>query len=248
MAKELMPHLTLEQARQLVRYLENEDVASANGIVESANVIHAETDVVFDKVGELTRELHDALQDFRNDTRLMDLAGKELPEAENRLNYVIKMTGEAANTTMDAVDVCLPIADKLVSDLESISPNWQALMTRQLALGDFKKLCHQVEDLLKDSEQGALSLRASLMDILMAQGFQDLTGQIISRVISLVQEIEIKLVQILTVCSAPENIVVKEETDQADISAEGPIIDASTRDDVVNGQDDVDDLLSSLGF
>lgn len=250
MANELVPHLSLSQAKALVAHLEAEEVDEANKIVESIDFSVATERIMFGQIGELTRELHDALLNFQDDTRLADMAGQELPDAQNRLNYVIEMTDKAANTTMDAVDHCLPIADKLLNDLEAIAPNWEGLMTRNLAVGDFKALCHSIDDLFVHSKGSASELRGKLTEILMAQEFQDLTGQIITRVIDLVQEIESKLVIILTVCSkqtekTPET---EEQKQEKNIAPEGPIIDAESRSDVVNGQDDVDDLLSSLGF
>ena len=152
---------------------------------------------------------------------------------------------------MDSVDTCLPIADKLIIDLEAVMPNWQKLMTRELALGEFKTLCHLLDAMIKESTNSALTLRASLTDILMAQDFQDLTGQMIRRVIALVQEIEAKLVVILTVChndGIEPKLDKNENNIKKSIEAEGPILHVEERDDVVNGQDDVDDLLSSLGF
>jgi len=251
MANELMPLLSLSQAKALVAHLEAQEISAANEIVESASRATANEDGMFDKVGELTRELHDALRSFQNDTRLLDMAGHDIPDAKDRLNYVIEMTDSAANKTMDAVDACLPIADKLIEDLEAVTPNWEGLMRRDLVLGEFKILCHQIDSMIKESTSSALTLRSSLTDILMAQDFQDLTGQMIRRVIALVQEIESKLVGILTVCHAG-NVVSKPDRNvnntKKDIEAEGPIMNAAERDDVVNGQDDVDDLLSSLGF
>lgn len=250
MADELTPLLSLSQAKKLVAHLQAQEIEAANEIVESCTAI-AKEEGVFDKVGELTRELHDSLLSFQNDTRLLDMAGQDIPDAKDRLTYVIEMTDKAANKTMDAVDSCLPIADKLVDDLEAITPNWQGLMRREIKVGEFKVLCHQVDEMLKESATSAVSLKSSLTDILMAQDFQDLTGQMIRRVIELVQEIETKLVGILTVCQAGNKELETDNNknnDKRDIEAEGPIMNAQERDDVVNGQDDVDDLLSSLGF
>lgn len=251
MADNIVPLLSLSQAKALVAHLEAQEISAANKIVESASIGVENKGVVFDKVGELTRELHDALLSFQNDTRLIDMAGQELPEAKDRLNYVIEMTDNAANKTMDAVDTCLPIADKLNDELEAVMPIWQKLMTRKLALGEFKILCHQIDAMIKESTSSAHTLRASLTDILMAQDFQDLTGQMIRRVIELVHEIESKLVVILTVCHCDENKGCANQIEhniEKNIEAEGPIVNAEQRDDVVHGQDDVDDLLSSLGF
>jgi chemotaxis protein CheZ len=87
----------------------------------------------------------------------------------------------------------------------------------------------------------------------MAQGYQDLTGQVIRRVIDLVKEVEDSLVNMLTMFGerdgAEQTKPSSAKADKVDdVEAEGPIIDAEKRDDVVSGQDDVDDLLSSLGF
>ncbi|MCP4320944.1 MAG: protein phosphatase CheZ [Psychromonas sp.] len=251
MANEIVPLLSLSQAKALVAHLEAEEISEANELITNASEPPSADNQVFEKVGELTRELHDALLSFQNDTRLIAMTGHDIPDAKDRLNYVIEMTDNAANKTMDAVDNCLPIADKLLDELDAVKPKWQALMKRDIALTDFKALCHQVDGLIENSSDSASSLRSSLTDILMAQDFQDLTGQIIRRVIDLVQEIESKLVGILTVCSVDESTSLQssdEDSAQKDIVAEGPIMNAEERDDVVNGQDDVDDLLSSLGF
>ena len=247
MVDDLIPHLSLSQAKAIVKHLEAEQISDANSIVESIDF--SKKNMIYGQVGELTRELHDALLNFQNDTRLIDMAGQELPDAKDRLNYVIEMTDKAANTTMDAVDYCLPIADKLIKDLEAITPSWTGLMTRKLNVGDFKVLCHSVDDLFGQSKTGAADVRDKLTEILMAQDFQDLTGQLIKKVIDLVQDIESKLVAILTVCKEDELTLKSEEKQkERDITAEGPILNADERPDVVNGQDDVDDLLSSLGF
>jgi len=90
-----------------------------------------------------------------------------------------------------------------------------------------------------------------LTEVLMAQGYQDLTGQVIRRVIELVKEVEDSLVHMLTVfggAEATKTVKSSQPKVEKAIVAEGPIIDAESRDDVVSGQDDVDDLLSSLGF
>lgn len=250
MTKTIMPHLSLIQAKALVAHLEADEISEANKIIESIHISEATEKAMFEQVGELTRELHQSLLSFHQDTRLVDMAGQELPDAKNRLNYVIEMTEKAANTTMDAVEHCLPIADKLINDLADVAPSWESLMTRNLVVGEFKVLCHSIDDFFTHSKVSTAELRDKLTEILMAQEFQDLTGQIINKVIDLVQEIESKLVLILKVRGQQSQLALKpeEQKKQKDITAEGPIVDANSRSDVVNGQDDVDDLLSSLGF
>ncbi|ART81117.1 protein phosphatase CheZ [Oceanisphaera avium] len=244
--------INLEQAKILVAMLERGDQDGADRYLTDVCMPQAK-DLV-EQVGQLTRQLHDSLQEFRNDPRLPELAESEIPDARERLSYVIDMTDKAANRTMDAVEASLPIADRLSDNITSVLPGWRELMARQLELNKFKDLCTELDGFLHNSEQDANQLRNLLTEILMAQDYQDLTGQMIRRVINLVQEVEAKLVAILTVFGrlpGMEAIQQKAEAKKskvADITAEGPILNKEHREDVVSDQDGVDDLLSSLGF
>ena len=246
--------ISLAQARVLVAMLERGDQDGADRYLTDVCMPQAKDLVA--QVGQLTRQLHDSLQEFRNDPRLPELAENEIPDARERLSYVIDMTDKAANRTMDAVEASLPIADRLNDNIQSVMPGWRELMDRQLELGKFKDLCHQLESFLLSSEQDANQLRELLTEILMAQDYQDLTGQMIRRVINLVQEVEAKLVAILSVFGRlpgmedvqPALEAKSKSAPGSDITAEGPIMNKEHRQDVVSDQGDVDDLLSSLGF
>jgi chemotaxis protein CheZ len=136
----------------------------------------------------------------------------------------------------------------------SIMPEWRKLMSREIEVGEFKHLCMTLDKLLSDAAGDSGQLNGLLTEVLMAQGFQDLTGQVIRRVIELVKEVEDSLVSMLTAFGDVGELTLVEDNPQTSkkqtdiVKAEGPIIDADSRDDVVRGQDDVDDLLSSLGF
>ncbi|WP_345848647.1 protein phosphatase CheZ [Shewanella algae] len=237
--------VTLEQAQELVALLSQGEQEKADELLrELAAPLQRD---LFDEVGKLTRQLHSALVDFQVDSRLIELANTDIPDAKERLTYVIDMTEQAANKTMDAVEECLPLSDALSTNLQNVKPAWDKLMRRDLALREFKSLCHDVQHFMQQSEADACRLRELLNQILMAQDFQDLTGQMIRRVIELVREVENSLVSMLTVFGEQplDEIRGKEEKS---IEAEGPILNAEQREDVVNGQDEVDDLLSSLGF
>lgn len=240
--------ITLEEARQLVSYLEQGDNDSANAILEAASL--KESIELFAEVGKLTRQLHDSLNSFQLDERIAGLANDDIPDAQSRLTYVIEETEKAANTTMDAVEASMPIAEKLAESVERVMPEWKKLMSRDLALGEFKSLCHDLDKFLEETSLDSGKLNSLLTEVLMAQGYQDLTGQVIRRVIELVKEVEDSLVNMLTMFGEREATSVTNTADKSDkkVEAEGPIIDAESRDDVVKGQDDVDDLLSSLGF
>ncbi|RCU44553.1 protein phosphatase CheZ [Corallincola luteus] len=243
MADSNLPSLTLEQAKHLVSLLEEGEEAKAQQLLSTSHPAFSSD--LFSEVGKLTRQLHDALQDFQLDPRLGKLATDDIPDATQRLNYVLEKTEDAANRTMDAVDASLPIADRMHSELAKLMPSWKSLMERQIERGQFKELCHSLNDFLESAEKDSDVLRERLTEVLMAQDFQDLTGQVIRRVIELVTEVEDNLIHLLKVFGAPEKV---EETSASQIEAEGPIVDAAEREDVVNDQDDVDDLLSSLGF
>ncbi|MCC4832633.1 protein phosphatase CheZ [Shewanella sp. 10N.7] len=237
--------IDLEQAKQLVKLLEDGQQEQADEVIRDLST-PLQRDL-FDEVGKLTRQLHSSLNEFQIDTRLAELANTEIPDAKERLNFVIDMTEQAANKTMDAVEECLPLADTIINNIQSVTPMWDKLMRRDIALSEFKSLCHEVQHIMSHSEHDSGRLKELLNQILMAQDFQDLTGQMIRRVIDLVREVESNLVSMLTIFgeSAADSTRV---VDDNKIEAEGPILNAETREDVVTGQDEVDDLLSSLGF
>lgn len=251
------PQITLEQAKQLVAFLENDEQQKAQDLLGQVTAIGQ--DELFSEVGKLTRQLHDSLKNFQFDSTITALTNESIPDAKERLNYVMEMTEQAANSTMDAVEASLPIADKLQVGLTSIKPKWDKLMARDLEVGEFKALCHELNHFMVEAKTDSDKLTGLMTEVLMAQGYQDLTGQVIRRVIELVREVEDSLIHMLTVFGTPtefeespdttiqeqQQMVADGEFDQV---AEGPIIDAESRDDVVSGQDEVDDLLSSLGF
>lgn len=245
--------ISLEQAKSLVQMLENGEQDQANELV--ASIYESDGNPMLKEIGTLTRDLHDSLKHFNIDQRMTEIARAEIPDARDRLQYVIDKTELAANKTMDAVEYCLPIADNLHECLQQVRPQWNELMHGRIELSDFKALCHRIDELLVQVEGDSTELRGQLTEILMAQDFQDLTGQIIRRVITLVNEVEDRLVEILTVFSdnKPEEQtqVLPEPSDKKikqSSEAEGPILDPEQREDAVSSQDEVDDLLSSLGF
>ncbi len=245
--------ISLEQAKSLVQMLENGEQDQANLLV--ASLYDGTENPMLQEIGALTRDLHDSLKQFNLDQRMTEIAKDEIPDARDRLNYVIEKTELAANKTMDAVDYCLPIADNLHDGLQQVRPQWNELMRGRIELSEFKALCHRIDELLVQVEGDSTELRGQLTEILMAQDFQDLTGQIIRRVITLVNEVEGRLVDILTVFSGnkPEvqTQVLETSADKKvkpSSEAEGPILHPEQREDAVSSQDEVDDLLSSLGF
>ena len=256
MSTSALPQITLDQAKQLVELLENGEQEQANELL--LQISSDEQSELFAEVGKLTRQLHDSLKNFELDDKLSSLTQESLPDAKQRLNYVMEMTEQAANKTMDAIEASLPLADKLNDEISNLKPSWDRLMSRDLKLGEFKTLCRELDDFIQGTQKDTQQLHSLMTQVLMAQDYQDLTGQVIRRVIELVREVEDSLIYMLTVFGSPvetskevnekNTIVAEVSSTELDQVAEGPIIDAAERDDVVSGQDEVDDLLSSLGF
>jgi chemotaxis protein CheZ len=238
--------ISLEQAKQLVELLESEQQQEANLLVK--DIYENSSNPMLQEIGELTRDLHESIKQFSTDGRMNELANDEIPDARDRLQYVIDKTEVAANKTMDAVDRCMPIADNLHEGLLKVRPQWNELMHGRIELAEFKALCHRIDELLSEVEGDSSELRGQLTEILMAQDFQDLTGQIIKRVITLVNEVEGRLIEILTAFSAEQQSDTTNNKKKASTDPEGPILNPHEREDAVSSQDDVDDLLSSLGF
>ena len=185
--------ISLEQAKQLVEMLEAGQQQEADLLVK--DIYQNDSNPMFQEIGELTRDLHESIKHFSMDDRMSEIANDEIPDARDRLQYVIDKTEVAANKTMDAVDRCMPIADNLHEGLLQVRPQWNELMHGRIELAEFKALCHRIDDLLGEVEGDSSELRGQLTEILMAQDFQDLTGQIIRRVITLVDEVEGRLIE-----------------------------------------------------
>lgn len=240
-------HVSLEQAKKLVEYLETDQQDKADELIaEIQNPINSE---LFAEIGKLTRQLHDSLMNFQLDSRLNDLANADIPDAKERLNYVITRTEDAANKTMDAVEAIFPVVENIRSQVKAVNPMWDKLTNNELNADEFKSLCIDIDELLTTTDSETEKMHSLMTDVLMAQDFQDLTGQVIRKVIDLVREVEDSLINMLTAFGISSDRV--HETSKPKVGdnlVEGPIVNTEERDDVVNDQDDVDDLLSSLGF
>ena len=233
-------------ARSLVSHLETGNQEGAvSAIAELAGVRDS---LLFREVGRLTRELHDSINSFMMDARLADIAQTQMPDAAERLRYVISTTEQAANTTLGAVEDSLPLADSLRSDARHLAEQWERFNSRKLSVDDFRELSAELSAFLSATQTNSEALHDKLSEVLLAQGYQDITGQIIRKVISLVDDVEGKLVELVRLSGNRPKTSSAAAVDGRDIAAQGPAVPGVDRAEMVNGQDDVDDLLSSLGF
>jgi len=239
----------LIHARKLVDSLENNHL---EGIDEALDALSAARESsLFQELGKMTRELHDTINGFQLDTKITELTANDIPDAKERLAYVIEMTEKAADKTLTAVENTLPISEEIVTKSAELKEAWERFRSRDMDVDEFRKLSRELDEFFVWLADTTPAVQASLTEILMAQDFQDLTGQIIRRVITLVQEVEGSLVDLVRITGQKIKPVpeAQSKTEKGpDIEAVGPAVPGVDKGDVVSGQDDVDDLLSSLGF
>ena len=234
----------IARVKDLLETLERGDEVGASEVIdELANIRELE---IYKEMGKLTRELHDAITAFGMDEQINVLAEDSIPDARQRLRHVIDMTDQAAHRTLTAVEESLPICEELESRSNTLHDDWRRFKKRDMDVNEFKALAKRLDSFFDVNTNDAGRLRESLTNVLMAQDFQDLTSQIIKKVIKLVEDVESNLVQIIKITGGSEdgNKGKKQEDKLA-----GPVVPGVNDGvDVVDGQDDVDDLLSSLGF
>jgi chemotaxis protein CheZ len=159
------------------------------------------------------------------------------------LNYVATLTQQAAERVLNATDEAQPIVEKLGSDAQQLAKQWDLLFEKKLDVPQFKDLVTQTHAYLHETPRLTKAANAKLTEIMMAQDFQDLTGQVIKKIIELTQTMEQQLLSLLLE-NAPASVKAEINTSLLN----GPVIKSQGRTDVVTSQDQVDDLLESLGF
>ena len=222
-------------------------VVALHGAMESGNALafrHAFDELcaemdsgLLPELKRITAKAQSALARFSAEARLDALAGLEVPDARKRLTHVVKLTDEAAHRTLDLVELCGPLVD------EAARGAAQLLESRNLP-----QWPSRAEEFLDRTRKDADALRAHLSELLMAQGYQDITGQIIRSVISLVDELEQVLGKLVKIAEGNEvTSIVRSLPAQASWERGlGPQVAGLESADAVSGQDDIDALLSQM--
>ncbi len=236
----------LNAARALVTAIESGDEAETQ--TQLTTITQLQQNNLFLEVGKLTRELHESLNNFNVDSRLADLTQKDMPDTRDRLNFVIETTEEAAHKTLGYIDETLPLATELKKTADDIEQSWHRFRMREMNAEEFRALSKEIEAYLPSVKSNTEQIHKNLSEMTLAQGFQDITGQVIRQVITLVEEVENNLVRLVKIAGTEQKDVKKDDVAVDPIKAEGPQINAKDKANVVNDQDEVDDLLSSLGF
>ena len=235
-------NLRLDAAEDLVDALRAGDEDLVSGCMQGL-LDHFECELYQD-VGKLTREVHNTVKSLGDGSGVACVAETHIPDAKERLEFVIKNTEKAANETLTAVETLVPAVATIDSDLSSLDTAWNKFIEQlpsELDTSDFDLAITN----FAERTRGHTSLISSeASKVVTAQEFQDITGQVIRRTIELVREVEEKLVGL--VCRPPKAFASLEVVETTAESSFGP----ATRQEEgrVQNQDEVDDLLTSLGF
>ena len=193
------------------------------------------------KIGVLTRQLHNSLNELGYADRLRGSMG-ELPDAQSRLSYIARLTGEAADKVLSQVEVTQSQQDALAERTRTMRAELIKDPVAAVAKG-------RVMNYLQEVEECTQKTGSHLTEIMMAQDFHDLTGQVIARVVALAADLESQLLELLIQTSpGPEQAPALAPADALQPKLAGPVVDPENTVDVVTSQSQVDDLLASLGF
>ncbi|WP_234981533.1 protein phosphatase CheZ [Fontimonas thermophila] len=233
--------------RELLAALESGDDSAFEAGIDA--LMRERQDGLFAQVARLTRDLHQAVVEMRMDERLARIAGHEIPDARHRLDYVVQMTERAAHRTLDLVDC----ARAVVRGIEEIAAHLAAAAALlERAQPDLAEVGRRMHDAHTQAVQHAAHLRTTLSELAEAQAYQDLSGQIIRRVIALVGKVETALLELLHRSSGGPGQPVDRLQSAANrpIQAQsgelaGPAVPG--KDDAAS-QQDADELLARLGF
>lgn len=200
-------------------------------------------EAVFNRIGHMARALHDTLGQLGYD-KILENAVSALPDAKDRLAYVANLTEQAACRVLNATDIANPLVEDIETRSRALGDRWDKVFANQLGPEEFKALASDTRAFLSQQlPEKTQATHAQLTEIMMAQDFQDLTGQVIKKIVALAQELESGLMSLLI-----EVVPETKKTHEVASLMNGPVINAEGRADVVVNQKQVDDLLDSLGF
>ena len=214
------------------------EAAPAHG--EAADPVDPSDKPMFERLGGIVRLLHDSLRELGYDKALTE-ASSQIVDAQDRLEYVATLTEQAANKVLNTLDEGMPAQDVLSKKAKDMDGRWTALFDGKLSLEEFKALAGDSRQFAQAVAEATEAEKARLLEIMMAQDFQDITGQLIKKVVNITKTVENELAQLLR-DNAPAE--VREKLAQKPL----PLMQGPSVPSVALDQDNVDDLLADLGF
>lgn len=201
---------------------------------------------MFERLGGIVRLLHDSLRELGYDKALTE-ASTQIVDAQDRLEYVATLTEQAANKVLNTLDEGMPAQDLLQKQAKDMETRWADLFEGKLSLDEFKALAGDSRQFAALVNEATEAERARLLEIMMAQDFQDITGQLIKKVVKITQTVENELAQLLR-DHAPADLKEKLAKKEQPAAAPAPLMQGPSVPDTALNQDNVDDLLADLGF
>jgi chemotaxis protein CheZ len=200
---------------------------------------------MYERLGGIVRLLHDSLRELGYDKALTE-ASSQIMDAQDRLEYVATLTEQAANKVLNTLDDGMPAQDLLSKQAKDMENRWDDLFSGKLSIEQFKALAGDSKQFAQQVSEATEAEKARLLEIMMAQDFQDITGQLIKKVVKITQTVESELAQLLR-DSAPADLKEKLAKKEA-APAPAPLMQGPSVPDTALNQDNVDDLLADLGF
>jgi len=195
---------------------------------------------MFERIGGIVRLLHDSLRELGYDKALNEVSS-QIVDAQDRLGYVASLTEQAANKVLNTVDEGMPAQDVLLKKAKDMDGRWSALFAGELGIEEFKLLAGDSRQFAHIVAEASEAEKARLLEIMMAQDFQDITGQLIKKVVVITKTVERELANLLRDYAPPE---VREKMAQKP----APLMEGPSVPSVALDQNNVDDLLADLGF
>lgn len=197
---------------------------------------------MYERLGGIVRMLHDSLRQLGFDRSLSDVAN-QITDAQGRLEHIAALTEQAANKVLNAVDTSIPEQDALTKKAKDMEHRWAMLFDGKLSIDEFKALAGDSRQFAATVMDATEAEKARLLDIMMAQDFQDITGQLIKKIVSITSTAEHELAQLLRDNAPPEVKAAMAAEHKPVELMQGP-----SSPDAAMAQDDVDSLLADLGF
>lgn len=221
----LLTQISISEVQTLLSDLEAGDLIAAGAQLDKLTQLREHE--LYQELGKITRNLHETLKEL-DDTELLQQVKHDLPDVSERLEYVITSTEEATAKTLSA-------AESLAERLDQVSELMNGLPSDQL---------QAIKPLLDDAS-------SQVTNIMMAQSFQDLTGQVLNRIMIVMGAFERSLLDLISrsghdLSTIPERSESSKREDE--LKGMGPNVTKSSQKDNLSSQDDVDDLLGQLGF
>ena len=201
---------------------------------------------LFKELGKLTREIHESLNAFSADERVIELTQEDIPDAKQRLNFILTKTASAAHSTMSGAEAIMHEVGEFNEQSSSIHQRWAQFRAGELSSTEFDVLSDELDQWFISVGKRSENIKKNITDIMMAQEYQDLTGQMIKQVIKMMQEVEEKLVRLVAISGTTMKDRIPSHKESS--MAHGPQLSTADKLDVARNQDEVDDLLASLGF